>query len=99
MNQLQQMMMQANKMKRELRKAEEELKAKEFVVSKGGAVKVTVLGDKTVKAIDIDKDAFDPDNKEMIEEMIALAITEALAQIEQETRAYKERITGSPEGY
>ena len=99
MNQLQQMMMQANKMKRELRKAEEELKAKEFVVSKGGAVKVTVMGDRSVKAIDIDKDAFDADNKEMIEEMIALAITEALAQILQEERAYKERITGSPEGY
>ena len=99
MNQLQAMMAQANKIKRELRKAQEELDAKEFVVSKGGAVTVTVLGNKTVKSVSIDEDAFDKDNKEMIEEMIALAITEALAQIEQATRAYKEKITGSPEGY
>lgn len=99
MNQLQAMMQQANKMKRDLRRAQEELDAKEFVVSKGGAVTVTVMGNRTVKAINIDKDAFDVDNKEMIEEMIALAITEALEKIEQETRAFKERITGSPEGY
>ncbi len=99
MNQLQAMMQQANKMKRDLRKAQEELDAKEFVVAKGGAITVTVMGNRTVKAINIDKDAFDVDNKEMIEEMIALAITEALEKIEQETRAFKERITGSPEGY
>ena len=99
MNQLQMMMAQANKIKRELRKAQEELDAKEFVVSKGGAVTVTVLGNKTIKSVSIDEDAFDKDNKEMVEEMIALAITEALEQIEQATRVYKEKITGSPEGY
>ena len=99
MNQLQAMMAQANKMKRELKKAQEELEAKEFVVSKGGAVTVTVLGNRKVTSINIDKDAFDPDNKEMIEEMIALAISEAQEQITQAERAYKERITGSPEGY
>ena len=99
MNPIQQMMQQANKMKRELKKAEEELNAKEFTVSKGGAVTVTLMGDKSVKSVNIDKDAFDPDNKEMVEEMIALAISEAISKIEQEVRAYKERITGSPEGY
>ena len=99
MNQLQAMMAQANKMKRELKKAQEELEAKEFTVSKGGAVTVTVLGNRKVTSINIDKDAFDPDNKEMIEEMIALAISEAQEQITQAERAYKERITGSPEGY
>ena len=99
MNQLQAMMAQANKMKRELKKAQEELEAKEFTISKGGAVTVTVLGNRKVTSINIDKDAFDPDNKEMIEEMIALAISEAQEQITQAERAYKERITGSPEGY
>ena len=63
---MQQMMIQAQKMQRELRKAQAELAEKEFKVSKGGAVTVTVLGSKEVKAIDIDKDAFDADNKEMV---------------------------------
>ena len=98
MNQLQAMMAQANKMKRELKKAQEELEAKEFTVSKGGAVTVTVLGNRKVTSINIDKDAFDPDNKEMIEDLISMAINEALAQIAEEEEAINERITGQPGG-
>ena len=96
---MQQMMAQAQKMQRELKKAMAELAAKEFKVAKGGAVTVTVLGSKEIKAIDIDKDAFDPDNKEMVEEMIALAINEAIAQIDAEEEAINERITGQPGGF
>ena len=96
---MQQMMAQAQKMQRELKKAMAELAEKEFVVSKGGAVTVTVLGSKEVKSINIDADAFDPDNKEMIEDMIALAINEAIAQIEEEAEAINERITGQPGGF
>ncbi len=95
---MQQMMAQAQKMQRELRKAMAALAEKEFVVSKGGAVTVTVMGNKEVKSIVIDKDAFDLDNKEMVEDMIALAINEAIAQIEEETEAINERITGQPGG-
>jgi DNA-binding YbaB/EbfC family protein len=95
---MQQMIAQAQKMQRELNKALEELKKKEFKVSKGGAVTVIVMGSKEVKSIDIDKDAFDPDNKEMVEEMIALAINEAIAQIEKETEEINERITGRSGG-
>ena len=95
---MQQMLMQAQKMQRELKKAQDELKAKEFTVSKGGAVTVVVLGDHSVKSVDIDKDAFDPDNKEMVEEMIALAISEANVQIEKESEEINERITGRAGG-
>ena len=95
---MQQMLMQAQKMQRELKKAQDELKAKEFVISKGGAVKVTVMGDKSIKAIDIDKDAFDADNKEMVEEMIALAINEAHQAIAKEEEDINEKITGRPGG-
>ena len=95
---MQQMIAQAQKMQRELNKALEELKKKEFKVSKGGAVTVIVMGSKEVKSIDIDKDAFDPDNKEMVEEMIALAINEAIAQIEKELEEINERITGRSGG-
>ena len=95
---MQQMLMQAQKMQRELQKAQNELKAKEFTVSKGGAVTVIVMGDKSIKSIDIDKDAFDPENKEMVEEMIALAVNEAIAQIEKESEEINERVTGRSGG-
>ena len=96
---MQQMMAQAQKMQRELKKAQAELAQKEFKISKGGAVTVTVLGSKEIKAVEIDKDAFDADNKEMVEDMIALAINEAMAQIDEESDAINERITGQPGGF
>ena len=96
---MQQMMAQAQKMQRELRKAQAELAAKEFKVAKGGAVTVTVLGSKEIKAIEIDNDAFDPENKDMIEELIPLALNEALAQIDKENEEINERITGQAGGF
>ena len=96
---MQQMMAQAQKMQRELKKAQAELAQKEFVVSKGSAVTVTVYGNKQVKSVNIDADAFDADNKDMVEEMIALAINEALEKIEEESEAINERITGQPGGF
>ena len=96
---MQQMMAQAQKMQRELRKAQAELAQKEFKVAKGGAVTVTVLGNKEIKAIEIDNDAFDPENKDMIQDMIALAINEAMAKIDEESEAINERITGQPGGF
>ena len=96
---MQQMMIQAQKMQRELKKAQAELAEKEFVVSKGGAVTVTVYGSKQIKSVNIDADAFDADNKEMVEEMIALAINEALEKIEAESEAINERITGQRGGF
>ena len=96
---MQQMMAQAQKMQRELKKAMAALAEKEFVVSKGGAVTVTVLGNKEIKSIEIDKDAFDEENREMIQDMIALAINEAIGQIEEEAEEINERITGQPGGF
>ena len=95
---MQQMLAQAQKMQRELQKAQNELKEKEFTISKGGAVTVVVKGDHTVKSISIDEDAFDKDNKEMIEEMIALAINEAIEKIVKESEEINERITGRAGG-
>lgn len=95
---MQQMLMQAQKMQRELQKAQDELKKKEFTVSKGGAVTVVVLGDKSIKSVNIDKAAFDPDNKEMVEEMIAMAVNEANTQIDAESAKINEAITGRAGG-
>ena len=96
---MQQMMAQAQKMQRELKKAQAELAAKEFKISKGGAVTVVVLGSKEIKSVDIDADAFEPDGKEMIEEMIVLAINEAFEKIDAESETINERITGQRGGF
>ena len=91
---MQQMIIQAQKIQREMQKKQAELAEKEFTVSKGGAVTVVVKGNKTVQSINIDKDALDPDNKEMVEELIALAINEAVTQIKAEEAAISEQLTG-----
>ena len=96
---MQQMMAQAQKMQRELRKAMAALAEQEFKSNKGGLVTVIMLGNKRIKSIEIDKDAFDPENKEMIEASIALAINELQEQIAKEEEEINERITGNRGGF
>ena len=91
---MQQMLAQAQRMQRELKKAKDVLYAKEFTLSKGGLVTVKMLGSKEIQSIDIDKDAMEPDNKEMIEETIAACINELIEQIENEEAELEEKITG-----
>ena len=91
---MQQMLIQAQKMQREMQKKQAELEAQEFTITKGGAVTVVVKGDKSIVSVSIDKDAMDPDNKEMVEELIALAINEAIEQI----KAKEEEISSSMSG-
>lgn len=95
---MQQMLMQAQKMQRDMQKKQAELEAKEFTVSKGGAVTVVVKGDKSIKSIDIDKDALDPDNKEMVEELVALAINEAIDQIKAKEAEISASVSGGMGG-
>lgn len=91
---MQQMLIQAQKLQREMQKQQAELEQKEFTISKGGAVTVVVKGDKTVKSVSIDQDAFDPDNKEMVEELVALAINEAVEQIKAEEAKINSQVSG-----
>lgn len=91
---MQQMLIQAQKLQREMQKQQAELEQKEFEVNKSGAVTVIVKGDKTVKSISVDKDAFDPDNKEMVEELIALAINEAIEKIKTEEAKIQSQLSG-----
>lgn len=95
---MQQILAQAQKAQRELKKALAAIDEKEFTVTKGGAVTVTVLGTTEVKSVVIDKDAFDADNKEMVEDTIALAINEAIAQIREERAQVEEAVTGQRTG-
>ena len=95
---MQQMLIQAQKMKRELEKALNELRTQEFTISKGGAVTIKMLGDKSISAIEIDDDAFDKDNKDMVQELIVMGINELSKQITEKEEEINERITGQKGG-
>lgn len=95
---MQQMLMQAQKMQREMQKKQAELEAQEFTVSKGGAVTVVVKGDKSIVSVSIDKDAMDPESKEMVEELIALAINEAIEQIKAKEAEISSSVSGGMGG-
>ena len=94
MNPMQQMLANAKRMERELKKAHEELATKEFVVKKAGIIEVTIMGDRKIKAIKIDKDALSADNEEMVEETLAMAINEAYDKVQAEADAIEEKVTG-----
>lgn len=94
MNQMQQMLAQAQKMQRQLAKAKEELAAKEFLIKKAGIVEVVILGDRTIKSIKIEPSALEADNADMIEETLAMAINEGLETVQHESDAIEEKITG-----
>jgi len=89
---MQQLMAQAQKMQRELSKAKAQLAEQEFSVNKAGVVTVTVKGDKTILKIDIDKDALE--DKEMVEEMIVMALNEVFDKIDDANDAIEEKVTG-----
>ncbi len=95
---MQQMMIQAQKMQRELQKAQQALAEKEFRANKAGLVEIVVLGSKEIKEIKIEEDGFDKDNKEMIEELIVSGLNELFAQIDEEADAINEKITGRKGG-
>ena len=88
--QMQQLMKQAQKMQEEMAQAQEELEEAELVgESGGGLVKVTVNGKKTVSAIKISPNAVDPDDMEMLEDLIVAALNSAY---EQDDALYNEKM-------
>lgn len=73
------MMKQAQKMQLEAARAQEEIASMEFEASAGGGmVKAVVTGDMAVKSVSIDPAAVDPEDVEMLEDMVVAAINEAL---------------------
>lgn len=95
---MQNLLAQAQKMQRELKKAHEDLAQEEFSISKGGAVTVVFYGDRKIKSVSIDQDALSADNKDMIEEMLKIAIDEVLNNIKAAEDDINMRITGRAEG-
>ena len=78
------MMKQAQKMQAELARAQEEIKDMTFEATAGGGmVKVVANGDMTVDSIVIDPEAVDPEDVEMLQDMVAAAVTEALRGVSE----------------
>ena len=78
------MMKQAQKMQAELARALEEIKDMTFEATAGGGmVKVVANGDMTVDSIVIDPEAVDPEDVEMLQDMVAAAVNEALRGVSE----------------
>ena len=79
-----QLMKEAKKMQADMEKSQEELGSKEFeATAGGGAVYVKVTGNKVVKEIVIKKDVVDPDDVEMLQDLILTATNEALRKVDE----------------
>ena len=85
--QLQKMMKQAQKMQNDMGAAQGELEAKEYTNTTGGAVTIKMLGSKEILSIDINKDIIDPDDKDMLEDMIKSCINTLHTDINKETES------------
>lgn len=77
------LMKEAKKMQASMEKSQEELAQKEFdATAGGGAISVKVSGDKTLKEIKIQNDVVDPDDVEMLEDLILTCVNEALRKVD-----------------
>ncbi len=84
MGNMNQMMKQAKKMQEQLQRAQEEIQASEVEYSSGGGmVTVKVNGDHHITSLSIKEEAIDPDDKEMLEELILSAINGAMDELEK----------------
>lgn len=77
------LMKEAKKMQSEMQKSQEELATKEFdSTAGGGAISVKVTGEKVIKEIKIKPDVVDPDDVEMLEDLILTCVNEALRKVD-----------------
>ncbi len=89
------LMKQAQKMQRQMEEQAKELETKEFTATAGGgAVEVTVSGAKKVLKVKLAEEAVDPDDVEMLEDMILTAVNEALEEAEAESASAMSKFTG-----
>lgn len=85
---LNQLMKEAKKMQSDMEKSQEELAAKEFeATAGGGAVYVKVSGNKELKEITIKKEVVDPEDVEMLQDLIITSVNEALRKVDSEQAA------------
>lgn len=89
------LMKQAQRMQRQMEEKTKEIEAKEWEgTAGGGAVTVKVSGKKEVVSVKLSEEVVDPDDIEMLEDLIVAATNEALRQMESESSKVMESLTG-----
>ena len=92
---MQQMMMRAQKMQQDIQRVQEEVGASELEYSAGGgAVKVVIYGRKELKSIEIKPECVDPDDVEMLQDLIIAAVNGAISLAEETMEREMSKVTG-----
>ena len=89
------LMKQAQKMQRQMEESQKELETKEFTAKAGGgAVEVTVTGKKEITKVKLSEEVVDPDDIEMLEDLVVAAANEALRMAEEANTEMMGKMTG-----
>ena len=90
------MIKQAQKMQQDMLKMQEEMENKEYEATVGGGmVKAVVNGKHTLLSIEINPEAVDPEDVEMLQDLVVAAVNEAMRKAESEASANMSKLTGS----
>jgi len=90
------MLKQVQKVQADMQKAQEELEQKEYTSSVGGgAVEITMTGKKSVTALKISPEVVDPDDVEMLEDLITAAVNDVISKIETDSSETMQALSGS----
>ena len=93
------LMKQAQRMQRQMEEKQKELEEKQYSASAGGgAVTVTVSGKKEVLSVKLSEEVVDPDDIEMLEDLIMAATNEAFRKLDEESQSSMAKITGGMGG-
>ena len=94
------MMKQVQKMQKQMEEQQKALEEAEFsATAGGGAVQVTVSGKKVLTKVTLDPDAVDPDDVEMLEDLIMGAVNDAMKQVDEANSSSMARMTGGMGGF
>ena len=89
------LMKQAQRMQRQMEESQKELETKEFVAKAGGgAVEVTVTGKKEIAKVKLSEEVVDPEDIEMLQDLIVAAVNEALRKAEEASSELMGKMTG-----
>ncbi len=90
-----QMVRKAQKMQEEITRVQEELQQREFKKQVGGgALELVMTGDKKLRSVTLKPEVVDPDDIEMLQDLIISGVNEIIAEIEEYSETEMEKITG-----
>lgn len=92
---IQKMMQEAQKMQAKVEKAQNELENKEFQHEINQSIKFKLNGKKEILSIDIDSELLEPDNKDILEDMLMLGLNDIMSKIDEESEAIMGAATGN----